>query len=240
MNKIIVLLSILCCCHFSYSAEFDPAACPDLSAKIFYVNAEQAVLYVSADQYGQKGMGFDEFEVRNFFYQDKHKVNLTLEMAKGNKPYLRLAIPLKMTDKLPPVFYLSTRKSGMFQKINKNWAWNVDKPPQGVLVFKSYNDSDRLKVLHILKINMPDNYAELSSHPGKKFQVSWRGNNLTLHGLSSRGRNTFFLNYYSRQLLSGEYYNADSCVTVLEYTADYWCGLRIFPITEKFYLTGLE
>ena len=87
---------------------------------------------------------------------------------------------------------------------------------------------------------MPDNYAELSSHPGKKFQVSWRGNNLTLHGLSSRGRNTFFLNYYSRQLLSGEYYNADSCVTVLEYTADYWCGLRIFPITEKFYLTGLE
>ena len=41
-------------------------------------------------------------------------------------------------------------------------------------------------------------------------------------------------------LPGGEYYTADSCVTVLEYTVDYWCGLRIFPITEKFYLTGIE
>ena len=106
--------------------------------------------------------------------------------------------------------------------------------------------SDCKKILNILKLNLADNKAELSSHPGKKFQVSWKSNNITLHGLSSKGRNTFLMDYYCRHLSGdkivprGEYRSANSCVSVLEYTVDYWCGLRIFPIIEKFYLTGIE
>ena len=247
MKKIIFLFSLLCICHFSFCIEFDQAACADLSAKIFYINTHQAVLYVSANHYNQKGMGFDKFEVRNSFRKDQQTINLTLEMAKGGTPHLRLAIPLQMDKKIPQVFLLSTRKLGWMKKINKEWAWNAEKTRQGVLVFKSYIDSDCKKILNILKLNLADNKAELSSHPRKKFQVSWKGNNLILHELSSfRGRDTFFMNSYFRKiegnkiLPSGEYYTADSCITVLEYTVDYWCGLRIFPIIEKFYLTGIE
>ena len=43
-----------------------------------------------------------------------------------------------------------------------------------------------------------------------------------------------------KKLPGGEYCTANSCVTVLKHTVDYWCGLRIFPITENFYLTGIE
>ena len=246
MRKIIFLFSFLCICHFSFCTEFDPGACPDLSAKIFYINAQQAVLYVSANHYNQKGMGFDKFEVRNSFRKDQQTIHLTLEMAKGSRPHLRLAIPLQMDKKIPQVFLLSTRKSGWMKKINKEWAWNAEKTRQGVLVFKSYTDSDCKKILNILKLNLADNKAELSSHPGKKFQVSWKSNNITLHGLSTKGRNTFLMDYYCRHLSGdkivprGEYCSANSCVSVLEHTVDYWCGLRIFPIIEKFYLTGIE
>ena len=55
MKKIIFLFSLLCICHFSFCIEFDPAACTDLSAKIFYINTQQAVLYVSANHYNQRG-----------------------------------------------------------------------------------------------------------------------------------------------------------------------------------------
>ena len=119
MKKIILLFSLLCICHFSFCIEFDPAACPDLSAKIFFINAQQAVLYVSANHYNQKGMGFDQFEVRNIFHNDQQAINLTLEMAKGSTPHLRLIIPLQIDKKMPQVFLLSTRKSGWMKKINK-------------------------------------------------------------------------------------------------------------------------
>ena len=191
-------------------------------------------------------MGFDTFEVRNFFHKEQQEINLTLEMAKGGTPQLRLAIPLQMNEKIPPVFLLSTRKSGWMKKINKKWRWNAEKAKQGVLVFKSYTDSECKKVLNVLKINMADHSAELSSHPGKKFQISWRGNALILHGLSAQGRSAFVMDCYSRSFTGdktipkGKYFNADCCVTVLEYTVDYWCGMRFFPIREKFYLTGLE
>ena len=151
MRKIIFLFSFLCICHFSFCTEFDPGACPDLSAKIFYINAQQAVLYVSANHYNQKGMGFDKFEVRNSFRKDQQTINLTLEMAKGSRPHLRLAIPLQMDKKIPQVFLLSTRKSGWMKKINKEWAWNAEKTRQGVLVFKSYTDSDCKKNSEYLK-----------------------------------------------------------------------------------------
>ena len=120
------------------------------------------------------------------------------------------------------------------------------KPELSFFIFKSYTDSDCKKILNILKLNLADNKAELSSHPGKKLQVSWKSNSITLHGLSTKGRNTFLMNYYYRYYSGdkivprGEYRSANSCVSVLEHIVDYWCGLRIFPIIEKFYLTGIE
>lgn len=243
LSIVSVLFSLLCFCHISFATEFTPTACPDLSAKIFYINTQQAILYVSANHYNQKGIGFDKFEVRNIFHKDTQKINLTLEMAKGSMPHLRLAIPLQMDKKISPFFLLSTRKSGWIEKINKEWTWSAEKSSKGILVFKSYIDSDCKKVLNVLKINMTNNNAELSSHPGKKFPVSWNSNHLILHGLSGKGGNIFLFNSYYRKIggtEASQYYNANSCVTVLEHTVDYWCNLRIFPITEKFYLIGIE
>ena len=38
---------------------FTVSACPDLTAKIFQVNKDWAVFYVSADSYSHSGMGFE-------------------------------------------------------------------------------------------------------------------------------------------------------------------------------------
>ena len=75
MKRIFILFTLYFICHSSFCAEFVPTEYPELSAKIFYINAQQAVLYVSADHYNQNGMGFDEFELRNSFhkYQQKNK-----------------------------------------------------------------------------------------------------------------------------------------------------------------------
>ena len=52
-----VLFLLLGMCKL-FAAEFDPSACPDLTAKIFQVNKDWAVFYVSADSYSHSGMGF--------------------------------------------------------------------------------------------------------------------------------------------------------------------------------------
>ena len=40
-KKIALLFALLCTSYFSFGAEFDPAACPDLSVKIFPGNNKQ-------------------------------------------------------------------------------------------------------------------------------------------------------------------------------------------------------
>ena len=242
------LLSLAVC-----GAEFDPAACPDLSVKIFQINERQAVLYVSTNTYAHKEMGFDGFEVRNQFYKNKQITNLTLEMSRGVSQKLRLAIPIE-TDKKHNnhIFKLSTRKSGWAAKINKEWAWQAEKVPKGILIFESYADSARKKQLRTLKVNMADNSAVLSSHPNKKFKVTWKRNRVTIHGLSGDNNDTLFMESYVRKIDVGadsgkkyfagmiwsEYYNDDKGITVLRYcTGSLW---GIFPRYEKFYLTQIE
>ena len=83
MKKVFCLILFCLCSLAICGAEFDPAACPDFSAKIFQINEQQAVLYVSANTYAHKGMGFDGFEVRNQFYKNEQITNLTLEMSRG-------------------------------------------------------------------------------------------------------------------------------------------------------------
>lgn len=253
MKKVFCLILF---CLFSLAicgAEFDPAACLDFSAKIFQINEQQAVLYVSANTYAHKGMGFDGFEVRNQFYKNEQITNLTLEMSRGVSQKLRLAIPIE-TDKKHNnhIFKLSTRKSGWAEKINKEWAWQAEKAQKGILIFASYADSARKKQLRTLKINMADNSAVLSSHPNNKFKVTWKRNRVTIHGLSGDNNDTLFMESYVRKIDTGadsgkkyfagmicsEYYNDNNSITVLRYrTGSLW---GIFPCYEKFYLTGLE
>ena len=56
-KKIALLFVVFCTCSFSYCIEFDPAACPDLSVKIFPGNNKQSVLLVTASGYAPKGNG---------------------------------------------------------------------------------------------------------------------------------------------------------------------------------------
>lgn len=46
------------------AAEFDPAACPDLSVKLFPGNNNWAVLLVTVSGYAHSGLGFDYAKCR--------------------------------------------------------------------------------------------------------------------------------------------------------------------------------
>ena len=193
MKHLFFILFLISGMYRLFAAEFDPSACPDLKVKIFQVHERWAVLYVSADFYNRKNFGFDEIELRHRFFKNKYWTNLTIEVAKGCKPCLRLAIPIKMEKKyVGHIFKLSTRKSGWLQKINKNFPWKADKVKKGVLVFESYTDSERKNILRTLKINLADNSAVLDNKPDKKLKTSWNINTLVLEGLP-KGNDTFYI-----------------------------------------------
>lgn len=235
MKRYFLLLVFLSAASRIFAGVFDYSACPDLTAKIFYINKHQAVFYVSADSYTHSGSGFDKIEVRNKFFEHKYLTHLTLETTTGKPAVLRLAIPLAMEQKYTDhVFMLGTREAGMFKKSYTISPLQVKKMEHGTLVFKSYTDSDPKKCLNTLKINMYDNSAALSSKPDRKFRVIWYPNALVLEGLP-KGRDTFYLDYTT---FKAHYHVSDGGVTVLKYPVGSF--LKIFPVYEKFYLSGIE
>ena len=73
-----VLFLLLGICKL-LAAEFDPSACPDLTAKIFQVNKDWAVFYVSADSYSHSGMGFQYSALQYQFFKNKYYTVLHYE-----------------------------------------------------------------------------------------------------------------------------------------------------------------
>ena len=76
-------------CSFSFGTEFDPAACPDLSVKIFPGNNKQSVLLVTASGYAHSGLGFDHAKCRVVkLSKNTWRTLLHFEMAPGKKSQL--------------------------------------------------------------------------------------------------------------------------------------------------------
>ena len=217
------------------AAEFDPSACPDLTAKIFQVNKDWAVFYVSADSYSHSGMGFKYSALQYQLFKNKYYTQLHLEMGKGEKSHLRFMMPLRTNQKNTGyMFSVSTKGPWLWSK-KKTFKLAADEVEKGVLVFESYADSERKNILRTLKINLSDSSAVFDRMSDKKLKVSWYINKLVFAGLP-KGADTFYLDCGTAS--SGFYRNIDGGVTVLKYPIGSQWG--IFPVYEKFYLKGLK
>ena len=229
-----VLFLIFGICKLA-AAEFDPSACPDLTAKIFQVNKDWAVFYVSADSYSHSGMGFKYSALQYQLFKKRYYTTLHLEMGKGEKSRLRFMMPIQTNQKnVGYIFGLRTEGPWLWSK-KKTFPLAVEDTKKGVLVFQSYRDSAQTKPYRTLKINLSDGSAVFDGMSDKKLEVSWYINKLVFAGLP-KGADTFYIDCGTAS--SGFYRNIDGGVTVLKYPIGSQWG--IFPVYEKFYLKGLE
>ena len=93
-NKLLILAFILTMGRLS-AAEFDPAACPDLSVKIFPGNNKRAVLLVSAQHYSHSGLGFEYVESSTIGSLARKSWRTIMHIKMG-------------TGKKSPMYYLTT------------------------------------------------------------------------------------------------------------------------------------
>ena len=218
-----------------FAAEFDPSACPDLTAKIFQVNKDWAVFYVFADSYSHSGMGFKYSALQYQLFKNKYYTQLHLEMGKGEKSRLRFMMPIQTNQKnVGYIFSLRTEGPWLWSK-KETFPLAVEDAEKGVLVFQSYRDSAQTKPYRTLKINLSDSSAVFDGMSDKKLKVSWYINKLVFAGLP-KGADTFYIDCGTAS--SGFYRNIDGGVTVLKYPIG--SCLKIFPVYERFYLKGLE
>ena len=235
MKQLFFILFLLLGMGKLFAAEFDPTACPDLKAKIFQINKDWAVFYVSADSYSHSGMGFEYSALQYQLFKNKYYTMLHLEMGKGEKSRLRFMMPIQTNQKNVGYIFSLRTEGPWFWSERKTFPLKVETAEKGILVFESYADSECKNILRTLKINLADNSAILDSEPDKKLKVGWNINTLVLEGLP-KGNDTFYIDCGTAS--SGFYRNIDGGVTVLKYPVG--SRLGIFPVYEKFYLKGLE
>lgn len=235
-KKITLLFVVFCTSYFSFAAEFDPAACPDLSVKIFPRNNKQSVLLVTASGYTHSGLGFDYAKCRVVGKLSKNtwRTLLHFEMTPGKKSqlYYLVTIPqraAKESDRfelaIDEPFFTGPKKTIPLQVIRNS---------QTTVTFTSFAKSgDQTKILRELKINLTDNTAFFTNKPDHKLKIIWYSDFFVAEGLP-KGNDQFFFVWsginHSRK--------ADNGITVFRYKVGNRLG--IFPVYEKFYLTGIE
>ena len=217
------------------SAEFDPAACPDLSVKIFPGNNKWAVLLVTAQHYSHSTLGFEYMES-------------STSGSPARKTW-RTILHIKMgLGKKSQMYYLSTISQDAARKDNR-FELALDRPfftgPEKTIplkisqgdnvtaVFTSYRDAEQTETRRVLKINLADNTAIFTDKPERKLKIYWYADFFVANGLP-KGADSFKFDWSSLRSLR----RMNNGVTVLRYrTGSLW---GIFPRYEKFYLTGLE
>ena len=235
-KKIALLFVVFCTCSFSYCIEFDPAACPDLSVKIFPGNNKQSVLLVTASGYTHSGLGFDYAKCRVVGKLSKNtwRTLLQFEMAPGKKSqlYYLVTIPqyaAKESDRfelaIDDPFFTGPRKTIPLQVIRNSKAT--------VTLTSFAKSGDQTKILRELKINLADNTAFFTNTPDKKLKIIWYSDFFVAEGLP-KGNGQFCVVWksidWSRKTENG--------ITAFRYTTGKLWG--IFPIDEYFYLTKVE
>ena len=236
MKIFVFLFALLCTSCFSFGAEFDPAACPDLSVKIFPGNNKQSVLLVTASGYTHSGLGFDYAKCRvvGKLSNNTWRTLLHFEMTPGKKSqlYYLVTIPqraAKESDRfelaIDEPFFTGPKKTIPLQVIRNS---------KTTVTFTSFAKSgDQTKILRELKINLTDNTAFFTNKPDKKLKIIWYSDFFVAGGLPKGNDQIFFVwsgINHSRK--------ADNGITVFRYKVGNRLG--IFPVYEKFYLTKVE
>ena len=236
MKKIFFLFSLLFICHFSFCIEFDPTACPDLSAKIFPGNNNWSVLLVTASGYAHSGIGFDCAKCRVVGKPSKNtwRTLLHLEMTSGKKSqlYYLVTIPQRAA-KESDRFELAIDEP-FFTGPKKTIPLQITRNSKATVTFTSFGNSDnQTKILRELKINLADNAAFFTNKSDKKLKITWYADFFVAEGLPKGSDQFFFV--WSGITLSRRTENG---ITVLQYKVGNRQG--ICPVYEKFYLTGIE
>ena len=235
-KKIALLFVVFCTCSFSYCIEFDPAACPDLSVKIFPGNNKQSVLLVTASGYTHSGLGFDYAKCRvvGKLSNNTWRTLLHFEMAPGKKSQLYYLVTIPQ---------YAAKESGRFELAiddpfftgpKKTIPLQVIRNSKATVTFTSFGNSDnQTKILRELKINLADNTAFFTYKPDHKLKIIWYSDFFVAAGMP-KGNDQFFFVWsginHSRK--------ADNGITVFRYKVGNRLG--IFKVYEKFYLTGIE
>ena len=220
----------------SLSAEnFDPAACPDLSVRIFPCSNRWSIMLVSASKYLHDGFGFDYAECTTVGKPSRrhYRTLIHFEMASGKKSQLLYLVTIsshatKETDR----FELAIDRP-FFKGPEKVIPLKISRQDHGTAVFTSYLDLERRKPFRCLKINLTDSTAFFTYAPEKKHKITWDADGFSVSGLPKR-YDRFDFDWSSlrmfRRMANG--------ITVLRHKIGYRWG--IFPVYEKFYLKGIE
>ena len=216
-------------------AEFDPAACPDLSVKIFPGNNKWAVLLVTAQHYSHSTLGFEYMESSTSGSPARKTWRTILHIKMGH-------------GKKSQMYYLSTisqdaaRKDNRFELAldrpiftgpEKTIPLKISKGDNVTAVFTSYWDAEQTKTRRVLKINLADNTAIFADKPERKLKVYWYADGFVANGLP-KGADRFGFDWSFLKSLR----RMNNGITVLRYRTG--CLWGIFPRYEKFYLTKVE
>ena len=236
MKKIIFLFSLLFICHFLFGTEFDPTACPDLSAKIFPGNNNWSVLLVTASGYAHSGLGFDYAKCHVVGKPSKNtwRTLLHFEMAPGKKSQLYYLVTIPQRAAKESDHFELAIDEPFFTGPKKTIPLQITRNSKATVTFTSFGNSDnQTKILRELKINLADNTAFFTYKPDHKLKIIWYSDFFVAAGMP-KGNDQFFFVWsginHSRK--------ADNGITVFRYKVGNRLG--IFPVYEKFYLTGIE
>ncbi len=237
MKNFVLLLALLCTCCFASGAEFDPEMCPDLSVKVFPGNNNWSVLLVTASGYAHGDLGFDYAKCRVFGKLSKNfwRTSLHFEMAPGKKSqlYYLITIPQRATKKRDR-FELAIDYP-FFTGPEKTIPLQITRNGKATVIFTSFgNSGDQTKILRALKINLADNTAFFTDNTERKLRIIWYPDYFVAEGLP-KGNDRFEFDwatagYASRKMSHG--------VTAIRRKVG--SRLGIFPVYEKFYLSGIE
>ena len=233
-NKLLILAFILTMGRLC-GVEFDPAACPDLSAKIFPGNNKRAVLLVSAQHYSHSGLGVDYVESSTSGSQARKswRTILHIKMESGKKSQMYyLATISQDAARVGNIFELALDRP-FFTGPEKTIPLKVSRGDNVTAVFTSYWDAEQTEIRRVLKINLADNTAFFTAKPEPKLKISWYADGFVAGGLP-KGSDRFEFDWSSLT----SFRRMNNGITVLRYhTGSLW---GIFPCYEKFYLTDLE
>jgi len=235
MKKMFLSFFLTLCALFLAAEDFDPAACPDLSVRIFPCSNRWSIMLVSASKYLHDGFGFDYAGCSTVGKpsRQRYRTLIHFEMASGKKSQLLYLVTIsshatKETDR----FELVSARS-FFKAPEWRIPLKISRQDHGTAVFTSYLDSERRKPFRCLKINLTDSTAFFTYAPEKKYKITWDAGGFSVTGLPQR-YDRFDFDWSSlrtfRRMANG--------ITVLSHKTGYRWG--IFPVYEKFYLTGIE
>lgn len=222
MRKLI-LYSLLLFSALSISAEnFDPAACPDLTVKIYPGNNGWRVLHATSSTYTHSALGYDFAGVITVGKPSEKRMRtiLRLDMGQGKSSQLNFLMTIPDTD----VHHYSLVVESYWMKGPKTVSLKTRHCSEGKIVFRCTNS-----IMHHITIDLQTNTAECHpSYPGKKFPVEWNKDGFDIKGLPGDRGNFEFVMPFSN------YRGTDGGITTVRRKIG--TMFLLFPVYQTFYL----